>query len=171
MTCHRAIGRSIMDCERCRMLPWDRENGGGWRPCPPARTFKRIGQHHLTAAERRVLDNALRRSTHVIGIGVAVAPQQPSQQFTGDICADCGSLEMVRTRNVRDVPAVRGKQRGVLMKAREQIALRLIAGGSLANSPRRSFGLPHPLSWAALFYGAFAWAALIGLVWFVVVVL
>jgi hypothetical protein len=97
MTCHRAIGRSIMDCERCRLLPWDRENGGGWRPCPPARTFKRIGQHHLTAAERRVLDNALRRSTHVIGIGVAVAPQQPSQQFTGDICADCGSVAMVRT--------------------------------------------------------------------------
>lgn len=57
------------------------------------------------------------------------------------------------------------------MKARERIALRLIAGGSLANSPQRSFGLPHPLSWSALFYGALAWAALIGLVWFVVVVL
>jgi hypothetical protein len=90
MTCHRAIGRSIMDCERCRLLPWDRENGGGWRPCPVGKAFKRQQrQHrnrHLTAAERRVLDNALRRSTPTF-----------ASQFTGEICADCGSVAMVRT--------------------------------------------------------------------------
>ena len=72
---------------------------------------------------------------------------------------------------MQHLPSVRQLVGGMLMKARERIALRLIAGGSLANSPRRSFDLPHPLSWSALFCGALAWAALVGLVWFVVVVL
>jgi hypothetical protein len=33
--CHRAVGRRIHDCTLCRIRPWDRENGGGWLPCPP----------------------------------------------------------------------------------------------------------------------------------------
>ncbi len=76
--CHRAVGRHIHDCRLCRVRPWDRENGGGWLPCPPS-PAKRKG--FLPPAN---LDLPMPSG--------AVTPQ-----FSGDICHECGSPAMVRT--------------------------------------------------------------------------
>jgi hypothetical protein len=67
--CKRLHGGSVRYCV-CR-LPVD-----GWLECPPAQ------ERHLTLSEQRVMHRALRRSTKAL---------------TGDICADCGSPNMVRT--------------------------------------------------------------------------
>jgi hypothetical protein len=153
MICHRALGKSIRNCMTCRVLPWDRENGGGWLPCPDlqiplpaARAAPReangdrvcdhgtcpgdraicdqhgqcqigfkddgtpdiekdesYGTHYLTLREQRVMHAALRRSTRLIATGGEPPHLSPPlvpafhSQFSGDICADCGSAAMIRT--------------------------------------------------------------------------
>jgi hypothetical protein len=147
MICHLHSGLSIRNCMMCRLQPWDRENGGGWLPCPPrAAESERLcdhgtcpgdraicdqhGQcligfgedgvphndppednpydtHYLTLREQKVMHKALRRSTRLIATGGEpphLSPQPPApmvpafqSQFSGDICADCGSAAMVRT--------------------------------------------------------------------------
>lgn len=67
MICQRLHGGSIRDCG-CML-----RDKGGWLECPPE--------------ARRVLP---KYAAHV-------GTQRPAGQFTGDLCADCGGLSMVRT--------------------------------------------------------------------------
>lgn len=57
MICHRAMGKSIRNCMTCRVLPWDRENGGGWLPCPPlAAESERLCDHGTCPGDRALCD-------------------------------------------------------------------------------------------------------------------
>jgi hypothetical protein len=76
MQCHRSIGLSCRNCRMCRV------DGGGWLRCPASNT----PTYYMTHGEQQVMKKALYASSTLVAKG-----------FTGDICADCGSMAMIRT--------------------------------------------------------------------------
>ena len=120
--CHRFIGRSIKDCQICRIEPWDRENGGGWLACPPEPRGCIHGQclgvrwecdrhgecligdpNQDGVPHNDPVDNSYgtrflnEREQRIMKKALIGSSRLIASGFTGDICQDCHGVAMIRT--------------------------------------------------------------------------